>query len=454
MRLPWAPESTRTDRCVRTGAGTFGTVAWHPSSHALVYVAEAPSLSPSPDPSARPTKDKFVYTADWGETFTGKKSPTLFLLVLPGSPFASLLSYSSKAPTIHRLTRAGKTSFGQPAFLPDSHDGKPRLVATGYDELDDGRKLGVVYCTNRRARVLVLEVGVGEKEKEGEGEGEREQTFEVTNTIPVSSPDRSARSPRVVPSAPDAAQTQIVYLSNILGSVHASCAQLHVATLFSSSSSDVQDRILVPQVDSPTPANDFPGLYIDQLPLEPFVRFPTGSSGWSIVTSSSWRSRRVPLRIDLDSGAVSSLAPWPAAQVEKDAALPYLGAGDELESFGVLGTDRGTRVVGVRSGCGRVGRVVVADLGAGHERVEWKVVREAGVSDRRAFGILLLPSFDVRDRELMMMMDDRARPQSPPPFPASRTRSSRCRTLSPPSSSSSLRSRSTRPPSRAQTSHR
>ncbi|BGP35364.1 hypothetical protein JCM10296v2_007200 [Rhodotorula toruloides] len=383
---------------------TFGTVAWHPSSHALVYVAEAPAPSPSPT-SSRPTKDKFVYTADWGETFTGKKSPTLFLLLLPNSPFASLLSSPSSKPSIHRLTQDGKASYGQPSFLPDSQDGSPRVVATGYEELRDGRKLGIVYCTNRVARVWVLECGTGEKDcEEGKEEG-KEKTFEVIKTIPVSPADRSSRSPRVVPSSSstDATQTQIVYLSNILGSVHASCAQLHLATL---SSSSVEDRALVKQVNAPTSDDDFPGLYIDQLPLQPFVRSSQGEEGWSVVAASSWRSRRVPLLISLQTGRVTSLAPWPAAHPESDAALPYLSAKqDELESFAVLGTDGGRRVVGVRSGCGAVGRVVVADLGEkgegkGEKEVEWRVVREAGVSDelatalsRVSYTVLPLPHF-------------------------------------------------------------
>ncbi|BGO95618.1 Alpha/Beta hydrolase protein [Rhodotorula toruloides] len=353
---------------------TFGSVAWHPSFQALVY---------------RPSKDKFVYTADWGETFTGKKSPRLFLLLLPNSPFSSLLS--SSKPSIHRLTNEGNTSYGQPSFLPDSPEGLPRLVATGYDALPDGRKLGIVYCTNRLARVWVLELGVEEREGK-EGEGEREKTFKVTKTLPVSPADRSSRSPRVVPSS-TTDSAQIVYLSNILGSVHASCAQLHFASL-----SPSEDRVLVKQVDAPTPDDDFPGLYVDQLPSQPFVHVGE-EEGWSVVAASSWRSRRVPLLISLTTGRVTSLAPWPAAHPESDAALPYLSVQQgELESFNVLGTDGVGRVVAVRSGCGTVGRVVVADLGG--KGVEWKVVREAGVSDelaaalsRISYTVLPLPHF-------------------------------------------------------------
>lgn len=292
---------------------------------------------------------------------------------MPNSPFSSLLS--SSKPSIHRLTNEGNTSYGQPSFLPDSPEGLPRLVATGYDALPDGRKLGIVYCTNRLARVWVLELGVEEREGK-EGEGEREKTFKVTKTLPVSPADRSSRSPRVVPSS-TTDSAQIVYLSNILGSVHASCAQLHFASL-----SPSEDRVLVKQVDAPTPDDDFPGLYVDQLPSQPFVHVGE-EEGWSVVAASSWRSRRVPLLISLTTGRVTSLAPWPAAHPESDAALPYLSVQQgELESFNVLGTDGVGRVVAVRSGCGTVGRVVVADLGG--KGVEWKVVRDAGVSDERA----------------------------------------------------------------------
>ncbi|GAA5908571.1 hypothetical protein JCM8208_002669 [Rhodotorula glutinis] len=395
---------------------TFGPPSWHPSSTALVYTAEAPRPKPKPSAS-RPSAAKFEYTPDFGETFTGRREPTLFLLVLGSSSFQSALQQDKPRMLVHRLTSpdlAGPVVFGQPAFLPDTD--RPRLVATGYAPLNDGRKLGIVYCTNRRARVYALDV---QAEHDGDAESSDNDdkpkiVYRASTATPISSADRSARSPRVLPSSSDSEKSavRVVYISNALGGPHASCAALQLATLSASLSVD-EDRAVVAVVDVPDAkqgsADPFPGLYVDQLPHEPFVVGEKGEI--SVAMTSVWRTRRVPLVVGLDSGTVTCLAPWPERRTSVDAALPYLylegGEQEQLESFSVLGTDGQDRVVALRSGPGAPPRLVVAGMREGSS-ARWKVLKDAPVSvelssalSRISYTVLALPKFEPTDLVLI-----------------------------------------------------
>ncbi|GAA6039217.1 hypothetical protein JCM8097_000474 [Rhodosporidiobolus ruineniae] len=415
---------------------TFGAPAWHPTEPLLVYTAEAPP--PKPDPQAtRPSQSKFHYEPDFGETFTAKREPTLFFLVLPSSPLSKLVSAdeNKEEASVHRLTfpdTVPSTFFGQAVFAPSSGDEKDQLVlaATGYSSLGDGRKLGIVYCTNRPARVYALSLKVSEETADDQGEEEQpKKTLRVVDAVPVSPADRSSRSPRFLPTSTDS--LQLCYLSNPQGGPHGSCAQLHVATL-SPSSASVQlseDKVLVPVVDVPdsknpgagTASDPFPGLYVDQLPLEPFLH---SGAGTSLVLSSIWRSRSVPLVVDLASGKVTSLAPWPERRDEEDAALPYLylskqGKGDgedPLASLTVLGTDGESRVVALRSSPVSLPEVVVGKFGGGE--TSWTVVRKAGLPEKLStalsklsYTVLPLPKFSPT--ELILISPSSIDPTAP-----------------------------------------
>ncbi|GAA5976049.1 hypothetical protein JCM5350_000297 [Sporobolomyces pararoseus] len=348
---------------------TFGGPTWHPDNKHIIFTAEAPSPKGNDDFYSLPSPSKFRYTPDYGETFTGKKEPTLFLIALSTSNSSS----TKPRPSLHRLTlpeTGGEAvNFGQPVFLPSSSD-RLRLLATGYSSLGDGRKLGIVYCANRPARIYELELG----QKSGE---DGKPSYETTTVTPLSPENRSARSPRVyVPSQTSDSKTiSAVYISNRLGGVHSSCASLHLLTF---ESSGWKSKDLVSTVSSPKSVEDFPGLYIDQLPSQ--QSFLSLNSGLYIAFTSIWRSRRVPLIVSLKDGTVTNLAPWPKAE---EGELPYLGHEGALDSYGVFGTDGEGRVLGVRSGVTKVPEVVIADLkrASTFEKAEWKVIRETALSE-------------------------------------------------------------------------
>ncbi|GAA5930332.1 uncharacterized protein JCM15063_004777 [Sporobolomyces koalae] len=353
---------------------TFGGPRWHPDNEYIVFTAEAPAPKGSDDPYARPAPEKFRYTPDYGETFTGKKEPTLFLIALSGP---ARQSGPPARASLHRLTfptTGGEhVNFGQPIFVPQQTGSDLKLLATGYSSLPDDRKLGIVYCANRPARIY--ELAVTAKEEQGE-----KRVFETSNVTPLSPADQSARSPRVFYSGAESQSPEItaVYVSNRLGGAHSSCATLRLLTL-RHDAHDWEDKEIVPVVPSPKSVDDFPGLYIDQLPSN--ESFLSLESGLHLAFASIWRSRRVPLLVNLTDGQVTSLAPWPKAD-EDDVVLPYLHKEQELNSFSVFGTDGAQRVLASRSGPTRVPEIVLADLkgNSNLDEVTWLVIRKTSLS--------------------------------------------------------------------------
>ncbi|ORY88402.1 Alpha/Beta hydrolase protein [Leucosporidium creatinivorum] len=373
---------------------TFGPPSWHPSSHALLFTAEAPK----PKTESLPQQSTYKYTPDFGETFTGKKFPCTFLFLLPSSPFRNAVSSTSdlpSKPSVHRLMNAEhfpSTNFGQPVFLPDNVDGTPRILATGYSSLGDTRKLGIVYCANRPAQIYEFSISIVPLDPSSPAK----LTYRVLTATSQSDPTRSSRSPRVLHPPPNAPFAPlIVFLSNPVGGPHSSCASLHAVALQKDGGAKTVE--LVASVEKPKNLEDFPGLYVDQLPQSAFVLTEEGPG---VVLSSIWRSRKVPLLVSLRTGEVTSLAPWPEAN-EEDVVLPYLGKG--LESVNVLGTDGGGRVVAMRSGVVQIPEVVLLDLKKGGER-DWKVIKAPSLPKKLAnalsslsYTVLPLPKFDASE---------------------------------------------------------
>lgn len=348
----------------------FGPPSWHPDGHTLVYSAEA--LPPTP---STPSAASFAYVPDFGEKFTGKKAPEVYLVLLPESPY-QIAKKKGEAeptvPTVHRLTddkTLSGVAFGQAIFLPSAEASVPRILATGYKQLGDGRRLGPVYCQNRPAAIYEFELTQVAAEADAAAKGDATDVWKVAKAIRQSPDGRSARSPRLfTPSGGAHVASIVVFLSNEEGGPHAGCAQLHAVSLKSGNTA-----ILVPQVSTPPTLGSFPGLFVDQLPQKAFVVL---GGVPHVVLASLWRSRRVPLAISLADGSVKSLAPWPTPSA--DPVLPYLGQQDALKSISVLGTDGGTRVVGLRSGPLAPPELVLVDLSL--KEVEWKVLRSPKLS--------------------------------------------------------------------------
>lgn len=259
---------------------------------------------------------------------------------------------------------------------------------TRYYRLGDDRKLGVVYCANRPAAIYDFCLATGKVGDEHDDGGNKNVKWRVsTATIQSDSDTRSARSARVLhPPATSKSKSGpqrlplVVFLSNPVGGPHSSCASLHAAALPPPGSNDPpKTTVLVPVVEKVAKLAAFPGLYVDQLPQQCFLETEEGPA---VVMSSIWRSRRVPILVNLRTGKVESLLSWPAPN-EDDVVLPYLSKQQELQSIGVLGTDGGSRIVGLRSGPCSPPCVVLGDVNKRKNgAVEWLVVKSPRLDDK------------------------------------------------------------------------
>lgn len=246
-------------------------------------------------------------------------------------------------------------------FLPS--EGPPKVLATGYSSLPDGRKLGVVYCVNRPSAIFELGIDMVEGK------------WKATSATRQSPVERSSRSPRVLSASLRARFGPLaVFLSNPEGGPHGSCATLHAVNLKTGATT-----VLVDTVDAPSASKPFPGIFTDQLPEQPFLVL---GGVPHVAFTSQWRSRRVPLLVSLATGAVSSLAEWPAPL--DDPVLPYLGDSNRaaLKSVAVLTTDGAARVVGLRSGLVSPPEIVLLDLQKA--KPDWKVIKSTKLSPERA----------------------------------------------------------------------
>ncbi|KAG0368078.1 Alpha/Beta hydrolase protein [Gamsiella multidivaricata] len=227
---------------------TFGTLEWSRDETKIVYVAERKK--------SEDAVEKYNYRPDWGETFTGKREPTLVVVNLDNFEVKALDRFE------------GDMSPGQAIFSHDSNS----LIFTGYHR--DPQFFGIVYCQNRLTGLYQVNI---------DGSDFKTLTDEL----------KSARSPRLNKDG-----STLVFLSNAVNGPHASCAKLCKIDIASGKVSTVVD--FVHKADTKT---GFPGLYIDQLPKQLWV------SSTKIITSSAWCSRRTLLSIDIESGAIEELTP-------------------------------------------------------------------------------------------------------------------------------------------------
>ena len=145
-------------------APIFGSIAWSPSEDCVAYVAEPPSPEvPSfwddddqqESSSARGPESKFHWHEDWGEQHIGFSSPSIYVLDISSRrvmPFKPVFDPDDSAG--RELADNGDekgASVGQVSWAL----GGTHLVFTAWR--NGPRRLGIIYCTNRRATVWCAE---------------------------------------------------------------------------------------------------------------------------------------------------------------------------------------------------------------------------------------------------------------------------------------------------------
>lgn len=306
----------------------LSSISFSPSEKRLVYTAEANVPEPHED-----QLEKYRFVPEFGESYAGKKKPTVFLFDWAIQEKSSVVSLSlkdqPKTPTL----------LSHPVFASED-----KIFAVGYEYAVDGRILGIIYCPNRTSGLWELSITSPQQDN---------NTLCCTSTK-LTTADRSCRSPRILRrnGQPDL----LVWLSNAVGGPHASCSTLHVKDVASGA-----ERALVKPVWDPS-TTEFPGIYANTLPIYPFVEL--GGSG-CIVLSSNWRSRSTVLLVSLNDGKVTELTP-------DDAEVRY--------SWTVLCTDGKDKIVCTRSAPSVPAELVLGRIdGAGHAR--WQNIAKPDLND-------------------------------------------------------------------------
>ncbi|KAG8829257.1 hypothetical protein FRC17_006885 [Serendipita sp. 399] len=258
------------------GDATFSSLCFSPEENALLYTAEA--NPPEEDP-----KDPF-------KKFS-KPAAKLFKVnaKIPKTQKLGTFSHEMEDPPVFAL--------GQAVFA--SLSGRS-VLATAYLRNSGDRKLGIVYCTNRPSIIVRMTLPnlptprpeEGEETKASNGEKGKKSEEDVDIECRTVFSEYPARSPRVwFPHESDEASKPVALWVSSAKEPHGSCSRLHAMALpaadelqssWESVDSGTQDQastppestIVVDSVWDPSQSVEeggFPGLYINQLPSNPFL---------------------------------------------------------------------------------------------------------------------------------------------------------------------------------------
>jgi acylaminoacyl-peptidase len=285
--------------------GWFGTgAAWSPDETKVAYVAEAPPATKTPEwcgvaagPDGKKPEGAAApkgwrglgeWTPDWGELFTGKKPPTLFVLDCTSGlvqPVAGLPDDSS---------------CGQPVWAPKGDallfvcwEHQSELASASFPQ-----RLGVVYCFNRPCslRAVAWPQPAGAVATAGQD-----------LSVPLGCGLGSAFSPRF---SPDGATLVFLSQQNAISSgTHNGTCTLHSlrwadARAGLTGGAVPPPRTVVDTVWNPASPDDFPGLYCTALPDQPFL-----PGAHTLLLTTQWRSLLAVVAVDLASGSVTRVTP-------------------------------------------------------------------------------------------------------------------------------------------------
>lgn len=279
---------------------TLFSLSFSRSETSLIYTAEA--NAPEVDGNSEDKNTKYRYLPDFGERMSGKKRPTLFLFrwtpeqyvdedTIPGTTEAKI---GDPEPTVVALKpdlpKSSTFVFGGAVFAPNDKE----IFTTGYEQTLDGRRLGPFGCWNRPSAIFKIELP---KDIPNDADGVTVTTKRLTP------PTVAARSPRVSPIDRENSYT-VVWLSNPIGGAHISCASLWILQ-------QNESKLLVNSVYEPKDLETFPGLYVEQLPPNPFISSDNSGIPSHLITHSMWGPYQKLLKISLDTGGIETLAGGP-----------------------------------------------------------------------------------------------------------------------------------------------
>ncbi|KAL5066857.1 hypothetical protein RYX36_017744 [Vicia faba] len=277
--------------------GWFEGVSWNLDETLIAYVAEEPS-------STKPVFNNMGYVKggcaekdigswkgqgdwqeDWGETYSAKRRPTLFVININSGEVQSVKGIDKSL------------SVGQVVWAPFKDGLEQYLVFVGWSS--GTRKLGMKYCSNRPCSLYAVRAPHHESKSE-EPEHHSTQELHALNLTPTIS---SALFPRFSPNG-----EFLVFLSAksaVDSGVHNATNSLHridwPTDVKLCQSSKVYDIIPVVMC-----AEDgcLPGLYCTTIHNNPWL-----SDNCTMIISSIWHSCEVLLSVNVLSGEVLRISP-------------------------------------------------------------------------------------------------------------------------------------------------
>nr|ACG29901.1 hypothetical protein [Zea mays] len=291
----------------------FHGVSWNQEETLVAYVAEAPA-PPRPafnrsgytreegcsdsEGDCSAWKGQGVWEENWGETYSKKGRPSLFVLDISRGEVVAVKG----VPT--------SLSVGQVVWAPESPGGRHKyLVFVGWSERNGffqntARKLGIKYCSNRPCALYAAPCPIQGPEPPPATDGKPGSGGAVArNLTPGFS---SALFPRFSRDG-----RLLVFLSSkqaVDSDAHNATDSLHVINWPSDWKMDEQLDVtqVVPVVMCPEDDDGgcFPGLYCSSVLPDPWL-----SDGRTVILTSSWRSAEVILSVDVLSGKVARITP-------------------------------------------------------------------------------------------------------------------------------------------------
>ncbi|KAK2400018.1 acylamino-acid-releasing enzyme [Trifolium repens] len=278
--------------------GWFEGVSWNFDETMIAYVAEEPS----------PTKPVFSnmgykkggcseedfgswkgqgdWEDDWGETYSAKRRPTLFVININ----------SGEVQAVKGIDKS--LSVGQVVWAPFIEGSEQYLVFVGWSS--EKRKLGMKYCSNRPCALYAVKALYHEsKSDEPERHSSTEELYALNLTPTIS----SALFPRFSPNG-----EFLVFLSAkcaVDSGVHNATNSLHRIDWPTDrklyQSAKIYDIIPVVMCAE---EGSLPGLYCTSIHNNPWL-----SDNCTMIISSIWHSCEVLLSVNVLSGEVIRITP-------------------------------------------------------------------------------------------------------------------------------------------------